>query len=36
MVPSMVSDSFNRVKGQDATGEQVRAIKESSVTAFAG
>ncbi|KAF8554406.1 cytochrome P450 [Imleria badia] len=34
-VPSMVSDSLNRIKGQRATEEYVRAIKESSVTAFA-
>ena len=32
----MVSDSLNRIKGQPATEEYVRAIKESSVTAFAG
>ena len=32
----MVSDSLNRIKGQPATKEYVCAIKESSVTAFAG
>ena len=32
----MVSDSLNRIKGQPGTEEYVRAIKESSVTAFAG
>jgi len=32
----MVSNSLNRIDGQDAAEEYVRAIKESSVTAFAG
>ena len=32
----MVSDSLNRIKGQPATEEYIHAIKESSVTAFAG
>lgn len=32
----MVSNSLNRIKGQDVAEEYVRAIKESSVTAFAG
>lgn len=35
-VPSMVSNLLGRVKGQDQGGEYVRAVKESSVTAFAG
>ena len=32
----MVSDSLNRIKGKDVAKEYVRAIKECSVTAFAG
>ncbi|KAI9566797.1 cytochrome P450 [Boletus coccyginus] len=35
-VPSMVSKSLSRIDGQHASEEYVRAIKESSVTAFAG
>ncbi|KAN0092739.1 Cytochrome P450 [Tylopilus felleus] len=34
-VPSMVSDLLGRVKEEDASEEYVRAVKESSVTAFA-
>ncbi|KAG8212991.1 cytochrome P450 [Butyriboletus roseoflavus] len=35
-VPSMVSNSLNRIKGHDVAKDYIRAIKESSVTAFAG
>ncbi|KAG9311216.1 cytochrome P450 [Chiua virens] len=34
-VPSMVSNSLNRVNGQDMPEDYIRAIKESSGTAFA-